>query len=65
MNVTRLVGMALLIVGIIVLAIGWGFSYQLGLYLGIVLIVVGFVTYVIGAFKEMKQNRKKGRVMQQ
>jgi uncharacterized membrane protein len=63
--IIRLVGMALLVVGIIGFFLGWHFSYQLGLYLGIVLIVAGFVTYAIGAFKEMKQTRKKGRVMQQ
>jgi uncharacterized membrane protein YiaA len=65
--IIRLVGIASLIVGIIVFTIsfGRGFSYRLDLYLSIVLIVAGFVTYAIGAFREMKQTRKKGIVMQQ
>jgi uncharacterized membrane protein HdeD (DUF308 family) len=51
MNVTRLAGMALATVGLIVLVIGSFSSYQLGLYLGIILILVGFVIYLVGVFK--------------
>ena len=51
MNVTRLVGMALAVVGLIVLLIARLFVYQLGLYLGLILIVVGFVIYVAGVLK--------------
>ena len=56
--------MALAIVGITVLAIGLGYDYQSGLYLGIILILLGFIVYAIGALKKMKP-RQKGVAMRQ
>ena len=51
MNVTRLVGMALAVVGLIVLLIAHLLAYQLGLYLGIIVIGVGFVIYAVDVLK--------------
>ena len=59
MNVPRLVGMALVLVGVLALAQGLGFSSQLSLYLGTISIVVGLVIYVVGSFREMKSRPKK------
>jgi hypothetical protein len=57
-NISLIVGLALAIVGIIVLAIGLSYGYQSGQYLGIILIVLGFIVYAIGAIKEMKPGQK-------
>ncbi|MGA3290466.1 MAG: hypothetical protein ABSD42_09540 [Candidatus Bathyarchaeia archaeon] len=51
MNVTRLVGMALAVVGLIFLLIARLLAYQLGLYLGIIVIGVGFVIYAVDVLK--------------
>ena len=51
MNVTRLVGIALAVVGLIVLLIARLLAYQLGLYLGIIVIAVGFVIYAVDVLK--------------
>ena len=51
MNATRLVGMALAVVGLIVLLIARLLAYQLGLYLGIIVIAVGFVIYAVDVLK--------------
>jgi hypothetical protein len=53
MNVTR-VGMALAVVGLIVLLTARLLSYQLGLYLGIILVGVGFVIYAVDVLKVPK-----------
>ncbi len=59
MNVTRLLGMGLVLVGVLALAQGVGFSSQLTVYLGVTSIVIGLVIYVVGSFKEMKSRPKK------
>jgi hypothetical protein len=51
MNVTRLVGMTLATVGLIVLLIARLLAYPLGLYLGIIVIAVGFVIYAVDVLK--------------
>ena len=64
MNVTRLVGMALAIVGFIVAMICWGFSTPVrllsGLYLGITLFVIGLLVYAVGSFREAHTKRRFG-----
>ena len=59
MNVTRLVGMALAVVGLIVLLIARLLAYQLGLYLGIIVIAVGFVIYAVDVLKVPKISKNK------
>ena len=59
MNATRLVGMALATVGLIVLLIARLLAYQLGLYLGIIVIAVGFVIYAVGVLKVPKISKNK------
>jgi hypothetical protein len=54
MNVTRLAGMALATVGLIVLLIARLLSYQIGLVLGIIVIAVGFVIYASDLLKAPK-----------
>jgi hypothetical protein len=54
MNVTRLVGMTLATVGLIVLLIARLLAYPLGLYLGIIVIAVGFVIYAVDVLKVPK-----------
>lgn len=54
MNATRLVGMALATVGLIVLLTARLLTYQLGLYLGIIVIAVGFVVYAADVLKVPK-----------
>ena len=51
MNVTRLVGIALAVVGLIVMVIANLLAYQLGLYLGIIVILAGCVIYTVGVLK--------------
>jgi hypothetical protein len=58
MNTVRLVGMALAVVGVIVLVIARLLAYQLGLYLGIIVIVVGFVIYLVGVLKIETASKK-------
>lgn len=50
MNVIRLGGMALALVGLIVVLISRLQGYQLGLYLGLIVVLVGFIIYVAGVF---------------
>ncbi|MGD0203659.1 MAG: hypothetical protein ABSC20_07125 [Candidatus Bathyarchaeia archaeon] len=58
MNVTRLVGMALAVVGLIVLLIARLLDYQLGLYFGIIVIGVGFVIYAVDVLKVPKNKQE-------
>jgi ABC-type uncharacterized transport system permease subunit len=58
MNLTRLAGMALAVVGLIVLLIGRLFAYQLVLYLGILVVAVGFVIYAIDVLKLPKNKQE-------
>ena len=51
MNVTRLVGIALAVVGLIVMVIANLLAYQLGLYLGIIVILVSCVVCTVGVLK--------------
>ena len=51
MNVARLVGIALAVVGLIVMVIANLLAYQLGLYLGIIVILVSCVVYTVGVLK--------------
>jgi uncharacterized membrane protein HdeD (DUF308 family) len=51
MNVARLVGIALAVIGLIVMVIANLAAYQLGLYLGIIVILVGCVIYTVGVLK--------------
>jgi len=55
MNTGRLVGMALATVGIIVLLTARLLAYQLGLYLGIIVVAVGFIIYAIDVLKVNKK----------
>ena len=59
MNATRLIGMALAVVGLIVLIIARLLAYQLGLYLGIILIAVGFVIYAVAVLKVPQTSKNK------
>ena len=59
MNVTRLVGMALAVVGLIVLLTARLLSYQLGLYLGIIVIAVGFIIYAVDVLKVPQISKNK------
>jgi uncharacterized membrane protein HdeD (DUF308 family) len=47
MNVTRLVGVILAVVGLIVLLTARLLVYRLGLYIGISVVAVGFVIYAV------------------
>ena len=58
MNVSRLVGMALAVVGLIVVFTARLLAYQLGLYLGIIVIAVGFVIYTVDVLKANKKQNK-------
>ena len=58
MNVTRLFGMALAVVGLIILLIARLLAYQLGLYLGIIVIAVGFVIYTVDVLKVPKNKQE-------
>ena len=58
MNVTRLVGMALAVVGLIFLLIARLLAYQLGLYLGIIVVAVGFVIYAVDVLKVPKNKQE-------
>ena len=58
MNLTRLAGMALAVVGLIVLLIGRLFAYQLVLYLGILVVAVGFVIYAADVLKVPKNKQE-------
>jgi len=51
MNVARLVGVVLAVVGLIVLLTARLLAYQLGLYLGLIVIAVGFVIYAVDVLK--------------
>ena len=51
MNVARLVGVVLAVVGLIVLLTARLLAYQLGLYFGIIVIAVGFVIYAVDVLK--------------
>jgi len=59
MNVTRLVGMALATIGLIVLLIARLRAYPFGLYLGIIVIAVGFVIYAIDVLRVPKTSENK------
>ena len=58
MNVTRLVRMALATVGLIILLIGRLLAYPLSLYLGIIVIAVGFVIYAADVLKVPKNKQE-------
>jgi hypothetical protein len=62
MNAIRLVGMALATVGVIVLLIARFLGYTLGLYLGIVVIVVGFIIYVAAVIKVPTKSKDKAEI---
>jgi hypothetical protein len=51
MNGTRLVGIALAVVGLIVMLIAHSLAYQIGLYLGKLVILTGCVIYTVGVLK--------------
>ncbi len=51
MNVARLVGTALAVVGLIVMLIEHLLAYQLGLYLGVIVILAGCIIYTVGVLK--------------
>ena len=59
MNTLRLVGMALATVGLIVLLIARLRAYPLGLYLGIIVIAVGFVIYAVDVYRVPKTSKNK------
>ena len=59
MNAARLVGMALAVVGLIVLLIARLLAYQLGLYLGIIVIAVGFVIYAVDVLRVPQTSKNK------
>ncbi len=59
MNVARLVGMALAVVGLIVVLTARLLVYQLGLYLGIIVIAVGFVIYAADVLKVPKTSKNE------
>ena len=56
MNVARLVGIALAVVGLIVMVIANLLAYQLGLYLGIIVILAGCVIYTVGVLKVQQKH---------
>jgi hypothetical protein len=62
MNATRLFGMALAAVGLIVLLIARVLGYPLVLYLGIAAIVVGFIIYVAAVLKVPTTNKDKAEI---
>jgi len=55
MNVIRLGGMALAVVGLIVLLISRLSAWELGLVLGIIVILAGFVIYLVGVYRADKK----------
>ena len=58
MNVTRVVGMALATVGLMVLLTERLLAYPLVLYLGIIVIAVGFVIYAADVLKVPKNKQE-------
>jgi len=56
MNVARLVGIVLAVVGLIVMVIANLVAYQLGLYLGIIVILDGCVIYTVGVLKVQQKH---------
>ena len=58
MNESRLVGMALATVGLIFLLIWRYRAYPLGLYIGLILIAVGFIIYIRDVYKPLKPGEK-------
>lgn len=61
MNVTRLVGMALATIGLIVLLIARFRAYSSGLYLGIIVIAVGFVIYAVDVLRVPKTSENTSK----
>jgi len=59
MDSTRLVGMALAAVGLAVLLISRFLGYPLGLFLGLIVIAVGFVIYVVAVLKVPSNKKNK------
>lgn len=59
MDTLRYVGMAIATVGLIIVLIGRLRAYSLGLYLGLVLIAVGFVVYVVDLYRVPKSSENK------
>jgi len=59
MEALRFVGMAIATVGLIIVLIGRLRDYSLGLYLGLVLIAVGFVVYVVNLYRVPKSSKSK------
>jgi uncharacterized protein YjeT (DUF2065 family) len=59
MDALRLVGMAIATVGLIIVLIGRLRAYPLGLYLGLIVIAVGFVIYVMDLYRVPKSSKNK------
>ena len=65
MNVIRLGGMALAVVGLIILLISRLSAWELGLVLGIIVILVGFVIYVVGVYRVDKKTSTTAKAKNQ
>ena len=59
MNVERLVGMVLATIGLIVLLIARVLAYTFGLYLGLIVIAIGFVIYIVDVYRVPKKSENK------
>jgi len=59
MNPGRLFGMALAVVGLIILLAARLLAYQSGLYIGIIVVAVGFVIYAAAVLKIPKNKQEK------
>jgi hypothetical protein len=59
MDALRLVGMAIATVGLIIVLIGRFRVYSLGLYLGLIVIAVGFAVYVADLYRVPKSSKNK------
>ena len=55
MDLARLAGMALATVGLVVLLVGRLLGYTLGLYIGLVVVAVGFVVYIMALYRVPKK----------
>jgi hypothetical protein len=62
LNATRLFGMALAAVGIIVLLIARLLGYPLVLYVGIIVIVAGFIIYTAAVLKVPTTSKDKTEI---
>jgi len=59
MDALRLVGMALATVGLIVLLLSRFSGYSVGLYIGLIVIAVGFVIYAVNLYRAPKSSKNK------